>query len=66
VDGFHKLIIMGISASVGLTMFLFGLGWDFMQGVADDVTVVREDVAFIKGILARWEEGDYTSFNIKP
>ena len=57
---------MGITASVGLTMFLFGLGWDFMQGVATDVTVVREDVAFIKGTLARWEEADYTRFNINP
>lgn len=46
---------MGISASVGLTVFLFGIGWDFMQNVAGDVTVVREDVAYIKGVISTWD-----------
>ena len=42
---------MGISASVGLTLFLFGLNWEVIQTIQEDVTVVREDVAFIKGLL---------------
>jgi len=56
MDGFHKLIIMGISASVGLTMFLFGLEWDIITSLQKDVTVVREDVAYIKGIIESWDE----------
>jgi len=53
---------MGISASVGLTMFVF----TFVLGLAADVTIVREDVAYIKGILDSWVVNDYTGFNIKP
>jgi len=48
---------MGITASVGLTMFLFNIGWEFMQGVAGDVSIVREDVAYIKGVIESWAEG---------
>jgi len=54
MDGFHKLIIMGISASVSLTVFLFGLEWDIITGLQEDVTVVREDVAYIKGSIDRY------------
>ncbi len=46
---------MGISASVGLTLFLFGLNWDVIQTIQGDVTVVREDIAYIRGSLdAYW------------
>lgn len=51
MDGFHKLLIMGISASIGLTLFLFNLDWGVIQTIQADVGVVREDVAFIKGLL---------------
>ena len=43
----HKYLLLGISASIGLTMFLFS----FVLGLAEDVSVVREDVAYIKGVL---------------
>jgi len=57
MDAFHKLLIMGISASVGLTLFLFNLEWDIILGLQTDVTVVREDVAYIKGQIDKyWTE----------
>ena len=55
MDGFHKLIIMGISASVGLSIFLFNLGWDVILGLQDDVTVIGQDVAYIKGRIELWD-----------
>ncbi len=54
MDGFHKLLVMGISASVGLTMFLFGLDYDLTIGIQEDVSVVREDVAYMKGLMNRY------------
>jgi len=47
---------MGITASIGLTMFLFNIGWEFSQGIANDVGIVREDVAYIKGVIETWSE----------
>lgn len=43
----HKYLLLGISSSIGLTMFLFSI----VMGLAEDVSVVREDVAYIKGVL---------------
>lgn len=55
MDSFHKMIILGISASVGLTVFVFNI----VLGLSDDVTAVREDVAYIKGTLdAYWAEAE--------
>ena len=51
------MIIMGISASVGLTMFLFNLEWDVITNLQSDIGVVKEDVAYIKGVLEAWTEG---------
>ena len=48
------MLIMGISASVGLTIFLFTLQWEIVTALQSDVTVVREDVAYIKGSLDRY------------
>ena len=57
MDGFHKLLIMGISASVGLTMFLFQvIEWPAIIGLQEDTTIIREDVAYIKGIIESWDE----------
>jgi len=50
---------MGISASVGLTMFLFGLEWEIIIGLQEDVTIVREDVAYIKGTIEAWTISNY-------
>jgi len=56
VDGFHKLLIMGISASVGLTLFLFQvIEWPAIIGLQEDVTIIREDVAYIKGSITSIE-----------
>ena len=54
MDRFHQMIIMGISASVGLTVFLFGIEWDFLTGLSEDVSVVREDVAYMKGLMENY------------
>ena len=54
MDGFHKLIIMGISASIGLTLFLFNIQWEAVTGLQNDVTIVRESVARIEGGLNRY------------
>ena len=56
MDGFHKLIIMGISASVGLTVFLFNIEWSVITNLQTDVSIVREDVAYIKGVIESWNE----------
>jgi len=60
MDGFHKLIIMGITASVGLTMFLFQvIEWPAIVALQEDVTIIREDVGYIKGIIEAWNEELY-------
>jgi len=47
---------MGITASVGLTIFLFNIEWSVITGLQTDVSIVREDVAYIKGVLEAWTE----------
>jgi len=52
MDGFHKLLIMGISASVGLTLFLFQvIEWPAIVALQEDSTIIRESVARIEGKL---------------
>ncbi len=51
------MLIMGISASIGLTLFLFNIQWDAVTGLQDDVTIVRESVARIEGGLTRYWNG---------
>ena len=46
---------MGISASVGLTVLLFNIGFGVVMDVTEDVTVIREDVAYIKGKIEAWD-----------
>ncbi len=48
----HKFLLLGISASIGLTMFVFNV----VMGLSDDVSIVREDVGYIKGVISSWEE----------
>ena len=54
MDRFHQLLIMGIGASVGLTILLFQLQWEVVIALQDDVTIVRESVARIEGGLNRY------------
>ena len=42
-----KYLLLGISASIGLTIFLFNI----VLGLAEDVSAVRVDVGYIKGVL---------------
>ena len=57
MDNFHKLLTMGITASIGLTVLLFNLEWDIIIGLQEDVVVIREDVAYIKGTINNWYNG---------
>ncbi len=53
----HKLFIYGLIAAVSLTVFLFQLSWTEIMGIGEDVSVVKEDVAYIRGQMDRyWTE----------
>ena len=50
--------MMGIGASIGLTLFLFQvIEWPAIVELQSDVTIIREDVAYIKGQIDKyWTE----------
>ena len=50
----YKFVVLGLSAAIGLSIFLFNLSWMEITAIADDVGVVKEDVAYIKGIVSTW------------
>ena len=53
----HKFFVYGIMGAISLTIFLFGLAWTEIGIIGEDVSVVREDVAYIKGQLdTYWPE----------
>ena len=48
------MIVLGIGAVAALTVLLFNFEWTVVLGLQEDVTVIREDVAYIKGSLDRY------------
>jgi len=51
-DASHKLLIMGIVASVSFTVYIAGILFGTMTGVQNDVKGMIEDIGYIKGMLA--------------
>ncbi len=50
----HKILLLGIGASLSFTVFVagwFGIG---LSEVANDVDTLLEDVGYIKGVLSQW------------
>jgi len=59
----HKFLIMGIIAGVSLTTFLFGITNQDIRDIRDDrdidtgyIIEIKEDVAYIKGVIETWDE----------
>ena len=52
----HKYLLLGISAAIGLTIFLFNFEWAVITGIEEDVATIQQDVGYIKGVIASWDE----------
>jgi len=50
-NGTHKLLLMGIVASVGFTVYIAGILFGTVNGIQTDVKSLIEEVGYIKGIL---------------
>lgn len=51
----HTWLIRGISASIGLTLFLAGWLWFGLTEVSNDVDTILSDIGYIKGVISQWE-----------
>jgi hypothetical protein len=50
----HRLFIYGLIGAVSLTVLLFQLSWSEITSIGSDVGVVKEDVAYMKGLMDRY------------
>lgn len=50
-DQIHKLLVVGIVASVSFTVYIAGLLFGAVTGLQTDVKGLLEDVGYIKGVL---------------
>lgn len=50
-DQIHKLLVVGIVASVSFTVYIAGLLFGTLTELQGDVKGLLEDVGYIKGVL---------------
>jgi len=50
-NGTHKLLLMGIVASVSFTVYIAGILMGAVTGIQTDIKGLIEDVGYIKGVL---------------
>jgi len=50
-NGTHKLLVMGIVASVGFTVYISGILFGAVTGIQTDVKSLIEEVGYIKGMI---------------
>lgn len=63
----HRLFVYGLAAVASLTVLLFQLSWTEITSIGNNVDVVREDVAYMKGLMDRyWTETALSSNKTAP
>lgn len=50
-NGTHKLLLMGIVASVSFTVYISGILFGAVTGIENDVKVLIQDIGYIKGVI---------------
>jgi len=50
-NGTHKLLLMGIVASVSFTVYIAGMLFGAVTGIQTDVKGLLEEIGYIKGVL---------------
>jgi len=51
----HRLLILGIAASVSFTIYVAGLLFGEVNALNQNVDKLLEDVGYIKGVISKWE-----------
>ena len=57
----HKILLLGIGASLSFTVFVAGWFGMSITELGNDVDKLLEDVGFIKGVLSQWEMNTHAS-----
>jgi hypothetical protein len=56
-DNSHRILLIGISASLSFTVFVAGIIFGELGHINDDVDVLLTDVGYIRGVIDSWDEG---------